>query len=67
MSTGYGVLSLFAASPGEEAFFAGVEPPGLTAVPCGVPPGGGAFSMILNAGGRGPSEATGPPGVEAFS
>lgn len=31
------------------------------------PPGGGAFSMTRNAGGRGPSESRVPPGVGAFS
>jgi hypothetical protein len=54
----------------------GFESSGLAALPCGVPPGGGAFlgasggaafSMTRNAGGRGPSEATVPPGAGTFS
>jgi hypothetical protein len=59
------VLSLFDAFPEEGELVVGVEPPGLAAVPCGVPPGG-AFLMTLDASGVSLS-GTGPPGGVAFS
>jgi hypothetical protein len=59
------VLSLFDALPEEGELVVGVEPPGLAAVPCGVPPGG-AFLMTLNASGVSLS-GTGPPGGVVFS
>jgi len=61
-----GVVSLFAASPWDGEPVAAFESPGLAAVPCGVPPGGGAFLMTLNASGVSLSD-TGPPGGGAFS
>jgi hypothetical protein len=60
------VLSLFDAFPEEGELVEGLESPGLVAVPCGVPPGGGAFLMTRNASGVSLSE-TGPPGGVAFS
>jgi len=62
----YGVVSLFVVSPGDGAPAAGFESPGPAAVPCGVPPGGGAFRMTLKASGVSLS-VTGPPGGGAFS
>ncbi len=62
----YGVVSLFVVSPGDGVPAAGFESPGLAAVPCGVPPGGGAFLITLNASGVSLSD-TGPPGGGAFS
>lgn len=59
-------MSLFVVSPGEEAPAAGFEAPGPAVVPWGVPPGGAAFLMTLNASGVSLSE-TGPPGGGAFS
>jgi hypothetical protein len=62
----YGVVSLFVVSPGDEALVADFESPGPAAAPGGVPPGGGAFLMTLNASGVSLSD-TGPPGGGAFS